>query len=79
MHRDEIEKAYLEELMRNPEGRWILGLLIKQCGWTYTLNRDNATKDAYMAGRRDIIATEIIDRLVKHFGYKSIDIVLEKT
>ncbi len=73
MHKDNIQNAYMEELIKTREGQWLLRHLIERSG---SLRVSGRGDDPYFAGRRDFIMTEIVQRITDNFGFKTLDIIL---
>lgn len=75
-HRDEIEKAYMENLLSHPSGQWILRTIIEDSGCLILPGRDTQERNDYVAGRRDF-GLRFVQRITKDFGWSAIDTIMK--
>lgn len=74
----DIEREYLGFLIDKEPGRWLLRNLINQSGALQSIRSEGGTKDAYIKGQQDMILINVVNKIVKHYGYGALDKILGK-
>lgn len=75
-HKVEIEKEHMAALLKNGSARWLLKEWLTQSGCLNQNGCDDALHNAYASGRRDL-GTQLVQRIVKDFGWQAIDIIMK--
>ena len=75
---DAEEGLYIATLASSPAGRWMLrSLIVKSNALSRGVTKGNSW-DMYAAGARDLVMTEIVEKITKHLGYAALDKILEE-
>lgn len=74
---EELEKAHLEYLLNSRSARWLLRRILKSSAIFKFQPYSGGGVEAYNKGRADLMLFEVVQPIVKYFGYGALDKIMK--
>lgn len=74
---EELEKAHLEYLLDSRSARWLLKRMLARSGALRYQPYSGGGVEAYNKGMSDLMMNEVIQPVVKYFGYSALDKIMK--